>query len=462
MPRRGGVLAAVLTLALAATAVATTVSRPTNPSALPSGLAESAGVESSALYCTGLSDAAGGVEGVVTFLNTERTARAVSVSIASNTGHHATATLHLAGHTRASLSPDQLVSGRSFGVSAVVDGGGVVADEVTTTRSSVVPCSGAGVTTWYASGLDTSVGSSAALSFYNPTATPAVVNVTAETPSGFVAPAPFQGLPVGAHAEVILNLGGLIVNTRNVGVRVNVVRGTLVIAGVEYAGTVGSLDVGATAPSTSAWFPRVTTYDQALAEIRVANPGASPASVTVHVALGSFRVPDQTLSVGPFASTMVTITPNSAIPAAGYASVTLSASAPVVATLATGTGAGVALTPAPLPGALFILADLGTGYESATLTNTSDKPVAVTFASSFTIQSVGAPRVATAATAGHAASHTSLAPRSSVALLSVDAGVTTLASTAAVVVAARPVLEVVATLATTPVGLTVVVPSDGG
>jgi hypothetical protein len=458
MARRGGVLAALLTLALVATAVVTTVSRPTNPSALPSGLAVSAGVESSALYCTGLSDAAGGVEGVVTYLNTVRAARVVSVSIVSNTGHHATATLHLAGHTRASLAPDQLASGHSFGVSAVVDGGGVVADEVTTTRSSVVPCSGAGVTTWYASGLDTSVGSSAALSFYNPTATPAVVNVTAETPGGFVAPAPFQGLPVGAHAEVVLNLGGLIVNTRNVGVRVNVVRGTLVIAGVEYAGTVGSLDVGATSPATSAWFPRVTTSDQALAEIRVANPGAAPVSVTVHVALGSFRVPDQTLSVGPFATTMVTITPNSAIPAAGYATVTLSASAPVVATLATGTGAGVALTPAPTPGELFILADLGTGYASATLTNTSDRPVAVTFPHSFNVLLVGGPSLYESYATGHA----TLAAGATVDLLGVDAAIPSLQTYASVIVASRPALAVVATLATTPAGLTVVVPSDGG
>jgi hypothetical protein len=287
------------------------------------------------------------------------------------------------------------------------------------------------------------------------------VNVTADTPSGFVAPAPFQGLPVGAHAEVVVNLGGLIVNTRNVGVRVNVVRGTLVIAGVEYAGTVGSLDVGTGAPSTSSWFPRVTTSDQALAEVRVANPSASPVSVTVHVALGTFRVPDQTLSVGPFASAMATITPNSAIPAAGYATVTVSATAPVVATLATGTGAGVALTPAPTPGALFILADLGTGFETATLTNTSSRTVDVTFARSFTVQSVGAP-LATTATSASPVSRTSLGAHESVELLRVDGEITTLASRAVVVVASRPVLDVVATLVTTPAGLTVVVPSDGG
>ncbi|MFI5036047.1 MAG: DUF5719 family protein [Acidimicrobiales bacterium] len=459
MRSRGVALAAGLVAALAATASLTSVLGATNPSALPAGLAVAAGAESSALYCTGLSDATGAVQGVVTFLNTEPASRTVTVTIVSDTGHHASATLHLAGHTRASLAPEQLVTGHSFGVSAVVDGGGVVADELTASRSSVVPCPGAGVTAWYGSGLDTSVGSGAALSFYNPTATPAVVNVTANTPSGFVAPAPFQGLPVAAHAEVVLNLGGQIVNTRDVGVRVNVVRGTLVIAGVEDSGTVGSIDVGALAPATTAWFPRVTTADQALAEVRVANPGATVVTVNVHVALGAFHVPDQTLSVAPYAATTVTITPNSAIPAAGYAVVTLSASAPVVATLATGTGAGVSLTPAPTPGTLFLLADLGTGYASATITNTSGRPVTVNFPRAFTVREVGV--VAGAAIAA-APGRARLAPHATVDLLGVDAGVTSLAHTAVEVTAAHPVIVVSATLATTPVGLSVVVPSGGG
>ncbi|HVB70775.1 MAG TPA: DUF5719 family protein [Acidimicrobiales bacterium] len=459
MPRRSGLLIVVLVLALAATATATSLVKPSNPAQLRTGLYASAGVESSALYCTGLSDAAGGVQGVVTFLNTERSTRTVAIEIVSDTHHRADATLHLAGRTRATLAPDQLVSGHSFGVSAVIDGGGVVADEVTSGHSSVVPCLAQGETSWYASGLDTTVGSSAALSFYNPTATPAVVNVTINTPSGFAAPASFQGLPVAAHAEVKLNLGGQIVNTRNVGVHVNVVRGTLVIAAVENSLTVGSLDVGASLPLASAWFPRVTTANDATAQIRLSNPGPRPAQVSVHVTLGSFHVPDQSVSVGAFASTDVTITPNPAIPAAGLAQVTLSASEPVVATLAVGTSAGVALTPTPTPGGLFEVADLGVGYATATLTNTSDHAVEVTFVPSFNVQTVGS-------AADSSPVLLSIAPISVGAHATIDlihaTNHASLNGLALEVRASRPSVIVVATLTSTPVGVDVVVESDGG
>lgn len=460
MPRRGGVLIVLLVLALAATATATSLVNPTNPTQLRTGLEVTAGVESSALYCTGLSNVAGGVQGVVTFLNTDRTARTVSVEIVSDTHHRASATLHLAAYTRASLAPDQLVSGHSFGVSAVIDGGGVVADELTAGRSSIVPCSSVGETSWYASGLDTSVGSSAALSFYNPTATPAVVNVTVDTAGGFGAPASFQGLPVAAHAEVKLNLGGQIVNAKNIGVHVNVVRGTLVIAGVENSLTVGSLDVGATLPAASVWFPRVTTANEAFAQVRVANPGPQPVQVSVHVTLGSFHVPDQTLTVGAFSSAAATITPNPAIPAAGLATVTLTATGPIVSSLATGTGAGVALTPAPTPGGLFLLADLGVGYTTASLTNTSDRAVEVTFAHSFAVNTIGAtPPAGSRITL--AVAPVRVAPNATINLIRAIGG-TSLAHDALVVAASRPVVVVVATLETSPAGVAVVVASDGG
>src|SRR5579872_5149858 len=458
MPRRTGVLMIFLALAVAGTATATSLVTTSNPPLLRTGLYAVAGVESSAVYCTGLSDAAGAVQGVVTFLNTSRAPRTLSVEIVSDTHHRADATLHLAGHTRASLAPDQLVSGHSFGVSAVINGGGVVANEVTSGPSSIVPCASRGETSWYASGLDTTVGSSAALSFYNPTATPAVVNVTVDTPRGFAAPASFQGLPVAAHAEVKLNLGGQIVNTKDVGVRVNVVRGTLVIAAVENSLTVGSLDVGTSTPSADAWFPSVTTANDATAQIRVANPGSQPVQVRVHVTLGSFSVPDQTLSVGAFSSDAVTITPNPAIPAAGLAAVTLSASGPIVSTLAVGSGAGVALTPAPSPGGLFELADLGVGYASASLTNTSDHAVHVTFAP-FHVQTVGSP-------ASSSSVSVTIAPIDVAAHATIDlihaANAASLSGLALEVTASRPDVVVVATLTSTPAGVDVVVASDGG
>jgi hypothetical protein len=75
MPRRR-TLYLVLAAGLAAVATLSTLVRPVNPAALPTGLAVSTAVESSALYCTGLSDAPGGVQGDVVFLNTRAPERA--------------------------------------------------------------------------------------------------------------------------------------------------------------------------------------------------------------------------------------------------------------------------------------------------------------------------------------------------------------------------------------------------
>src|SRR5579863_9233643 len=100
MPRRTGALMIVLALGVAATATATTLVHTSNPPQLRTGLYAAAGVESSAVYCTGLRAAAGAVQGVVTFLNTDRAPRTLSVEIVSDTHHRADATLHLAGHTK--------------------------------------------------------------------------------------------------------------------------------------------------------------------------------------------------------------------------------------------------------------------------------------------------------------------------------------------------------------------------
>ncbi|MGH9020789.1 MAG: DUF5719 family protein, partial [Acidimicrobiales bacterium] len=256
---RSRALAALLVAGLVVVAVTSSLSSPVNPTGLPGALANPAGVESSALYCTGLSDATGATQGAVVLLNTTDSTRDAHVTVVSDTGRLAEEPLTLAAHDSVSVEPDRLAAGHLFGVSVVVAGGGVVADEVAGSMSSAVPCASDAVTSWYGSGFDTTVGSTATLSFYNPTATPAVVNVTAYTAHGFVAPAPYQGLPVGAHAEVAVNIGSAIVNSANVGVRVNVVRGALVVTGVEDSLSVGSLDGGAAAATAQSWFPRVTT-----------------------------------------------------------------------------------------------------------------------------------------------------------------------------------------------------------
>ena len=96
------------------------------------------------------------------------------------------------------FDPNVEIGGDYFGVGAQVSGGGVVGVEVTKDHTSEAPCISTGVTNWFAAGFDTTVGSCAVLSVYNPTATPAVFNVSTFSASGYVAPAKFQGYAVGA------------------------------------------------------------------------------------------------------------------------------------------------------------------------------------------------------------------------------------------------------------------------
>ena len=63
----------------------------------------------------------------------------------------------------------------------------------TATRKCRAQSAGSG-TRWFAAGFDTTVGSSGEMSVYNPTGTPAVMDVPVYTAGGFSAPEAFQGL----------------------------------------------------------------------------------------------------------------------------------------------------------------------------------------------------------------------------------------------------------------------------
>jgi hypothetical protein len=373
-------LLVVLAAALIATGVVSSLSTSVNPSTLPGGLAVDGQAESTALYCTGLSSVKGGVSGRVTFLNTTDSTRDVMVAVVSDAGKTWTKQLAIAAHESQSISPSAVLAGNSYAVAAQISGGGVVGAEVTSTNTAEAPCISAGVTQWYGAGFDTTVGSSAALSIYNPTATPAVLNVSTFSQLGFVAPAKFQGISVGAHAQVELNLGDQIVSTPNVGVRVKVVRGALDIVGVQLSGSTVSLNPGLASASTTAQYPLVTTASKATAQIRIANPGPDSADVTLNVGLAPYSIAPQTVTVRPYKSAMVSITPNPAIPAAGYADVQLQSSEPVFSSLATGRGSGVALSSPGTAESEFLIGDFaGTGFDAASVTNTSSQSITLQF-----------------------------------------------------------------------------------
>jgi hypothetical protein len=379
--RRRVPLLAVLAVLLAVTGVATTLRHPTNPSALPNGLSVAVNAESTALYCTGLSSAS---PGRISFFNTASSTRRLNVSVVSDLGRTWTGTIELAAHAGQVVQPKDVdaplthhsKSGRvttvavNYGVAAEISGGGVVADELQGNTS--VPCVSEGVTRWYATGFNTLVGSDAYLSLYNPTDTEAVLNVSVLSTTGFSAPQNLQGVSVPAHAQEEIDLGRNVVNMTNVAVGVKVLRGSLAIVGEEDSVGTLSFNEGVPEPATRAWFPAVTTADGATAEIRLSNPNNKIAHVSLDVTLGNYKIAPQTTTLGPFTTGDITITPNSAIPVAGYASVSLHSNVPVVAGLATGTGTWIALSSPQIPTSADVVRDFtGLGFDAASVTNTS-------------------------------------------------------------------------------------------
>ena len=440
-------LLVVLALVLVVVGLISSLAKTPNSSTLPGGLGVATNAESTALYCTGLSGDVGPFEGHVIFLNTTNAVRLVQVQVVNDLGQRASIKVDVSPHGTQLVSPIMLLKGHSFAVEAQVNGGGVVANEVTRTGMAQVPCTTTGVTNWYGAGFDTLVGSSGELSIYNPTATPAVFNVAAYTALGYSAPAPFQGLTVGAHSQLEVNLGAQIVNATNIGVHVSVLRGTVVIVGVQQSGADVSLMSGCSALATTMWLPRVTTVTNALAQIRIANPGPLAVTVTAHVTLSPYTIAPQSLSVAPYSSGEIIITPNSAIPANGYASVTLTSSEPVFSTLASGISGGISLWSPQIPGRAFLISDFsGHGFNSATVTNTSSHSISVQFTT------LGQPTLTGSAT---------LAPHSTQNILSTFSAVTTLSATTLMVNSSAPDLLVTTTLPSTPTGVDVVATLNG-
>ncbi len=363
----------VLAALLAAAGVASSSSHATNPT---SAGARGANADSTALYCAGLTDAKGVASGRVIFENASGARRQVSVLVSSDAGTSWTGSLSMPAHSRASLTPSSLVKGHNFGVAAQVSGTGVVAEMLAAANDAASPCVSQGVTQWYATGFDTLVGSSAALSIVNPTATPAVLSVSIFTANGFAAPAPYQGLSVAPHGELVVNLGDQVVNTANVGVHVRVVRGALAITGVQSSHGVTSFVQGVSSPQRTLWFASVTTVNRATAQVRLANPHDTPVSVSVTVHLANFSPATQQVELAPYATGVVTVTPNPAIAPDAYGALTVSSSRAVVADLAVGDGTFEQLSASPTPVARLVVEDFtGRGFDAARVTNTSHHAV---------------------------------------------------------------------------------------
>jgi hypothetical protein len=228
------------------------------------------------------------------------------------------------------------------------------------------------------------------------------------------------------------------------------------MVGVEDSNGTISLNRGISGPSTTAWFPNVTTAQSATAQIRVANPNAIPAQVTIAVSLGSYHLASQNTTVAPYSTGLVTITPNPAIPNAGYANLTLHSNEPVITSLATGTGTWRALSSPVSPGNAFLVRNFtGLGFDAVTVTNTSSRTVALQIAS------LGA-STTSVITSVVTVVGSKLLAGATTRLATFDPSITSPKNDSAMIISAStPSLVVSLTLPSKPRGVNVVAPLDG-
>ena len=296
----GLVLVVMGAVALAATGGE---SAPPTPPA-PAALAGAPDAESSAWYCTGQTAANGSVPGFLVLTNT--TARPVTTSIAtvSDTGAQAQAAVTVPPRTVLTPSLPAPASGAWEAQTVVVSGGGVTVSQVAhnTLGWSQSPCLSSTSAHWYFPGGTTTGGDQLAVSLFNPTSTPVVVDLSFVTPTGTLHPINFQGIVVEPGQVAAENVASEVQDAPTVSTVVSTRTGRVVAAEVQqFEGTTDGLALvpGAPTPQSSWFVPLAQESPGGTSEIDVFNPGSSAASVTVRLRLTSGPLAPLTAQVGP-------------------------------------------------------------------------------------------------------------------------------------------------------------------
>jgi hypothetical protein len=379
---RGGAAVAVLVAAVVAVNVTNSSA---NPNALPTGLDVPLSAESTGVYCTGFTGPSGPAPAVVTYFNLASRPRTLAVTVRTNRGN--AEYLHEVIRPMSSVTlSERLFSFRGYyGVQALVDGGGVVGVvRGVGVNVSTVNCASQGRTSWLAAGLTTKANTTTVISLLNPSAAYVVVNVTALTRSGVLAPALYQGLVVPPLSVLAVTLNPEIVGQRSFAAEVSSVQGDVVV-GTTIAYTnlpAQTVAVGGTAALAQHFaFPDLPTNNLATSTIALANPTTTSVSVTLRLVLGSsLLAPSSATAIAPFSLTLapqsiddVSVSPNSRVPAAGPATVYVRASGAIDAELLTGTSASVLpWYGAPATAATTqVLYSEGRGFSSVRLVNTT-------------------------------------------------------------------------------------------
>jgi hypothetical protein len=189
--------------------------------------------------------------------------------------------------------PPQSGSSGPEGATVTVEGGDIVAMEFVEGANgwSVVQCASTTSSNWYFPEGSTLPGDNVTLDLYDPSVTPAVVNVDVITSSGEAIPTEYQGIAVPALGIVSETLDAHATSDKEVGTIVEVDSGAIVADELllcDSGGTKGLSDqLGTPSPETSWAFPDTVEPTGGSLVFNVMNPSSVASEITIDATYGA-------------------------------------------------------------------------------------------------------------------------------------------------------------------------------
>jgi len=280
------------------------------PSAAPSAPAPGDGTSvapadahASSFFCTtgaGADAGTGATTTIVLANTTNAPATGVETVVSAAGGTPVRTTVGVPAHGTGVVNPALGLPAGAFAASFAFASGGVTGTAVVGAPQgwSTAPCVTQVSSQWDFAGGSTSTGL-LDLSLYNPTAAPAVVDVTFLTASGTVLdPQSYQGVAVGAGQVVVETLGTYVQDQSVVATLVQATSGAVVASELDQMVVPGgsglALLTGTPGPSATWRFAQTTALPGGSVTLAIANPGTTPVTATVTASLpGATVLPHQ-------------------------------------------------------------------------------------------------------------------------------------------------------------------------
>jgi hypothetical protein len=328
------VLALVL-LAVVSISTRQTTSMP--PTSWGTSAVAPASAESSAFTCAGFTEgASSSAPGSVLLTNAGPSAASVGVTVFDDLNQRTSFLVTVpSGRTIAVDISARLSGGSAVAADLVVDGGGVgVSEQIERSgEATTTPCASSTSPTWYLTGGITPEFASLSYALVNPSATPAVVDVSFSTANGLVVPPAAQGLVVRARGMVVLLTDQVLPHEDILGATVSATQGSIVAFATQQTtsppGT--SVSLGQSVMSTSWYLAQAVATPGVTSSLVIDNPASTPSDVTVRVQLATGPVTPWTQSVAAHTIWKLDVSPASRVPLTDTFAATVTA-----------TGAGVA------------------------------------------------------------------------------------------------------------------------